>query len=186
LCRGCSGSRSSSSSTMFSLKDVVIFFIFPLLNFVLWFKMGHRSIILEASNNCMQHTELSAAAAAATASRLMSSSTKRRSSATSSKGRAASSREYLTFDPPEILDVDSKSFSAYSEESLVEMFFPGSTRTLLVNHHDVPCTSYVNPVTSLKQECLAVAISDSKSSSLDTRFNGAGKSRPVVIDGTSL
>lgn len=93
------------------------------------------------------------------------------------------SKKYLKFNPPQILDVDSKQFSSYSEEALVELFFPGKSRTLLVNHHDAECTSYINPSISQKQECLAVAVTDSESSSLDLRFNGAAKTPPLVLDG---
>ena len=154
---------------MFSIRDFIVYFALPILNFVIWFKMGQQSIIQEVGNHCPSPE---AAAALVPAAPPPPRTAPKRNN-----------KKYLKFEPPQILDVDSKEFSSYSEEALVELFFPGKSRTLLVNHHSEECTSYINPSTSQKQECLAVAVTDSESSSLDLRFNGAAKKPPLVLDG---
>lgn len=155
---------------MFSLRDFTVFFLLPVLNFVMWFKMGQKSIMMEASNGCIVDPPIDQKETTALQTTIVTQKT------------GGKKKNILSFDPPQILDVDSGAFSSYSEEALVEMFFPGKSRTLLLNHHSEPCTGYINPMVNVKQECLAVAVTDSKSSSLDLRFNGGAKTGPVIID----
>ena len=166
---------------MFSLRDIAVYLVFPVLNFIIWFKLGQKSVILEAQDSCLT------AKADTSVRSLIPASTDRFMTIQENKKppRKKPGNAFIEFEPPELTPVDSKEFSSYSEEALVEMFFPGTSKTLLVNHHDEPCTSYINPVTAIKQECLAVAITDSKSSSLDLRFNAMHKAGPVVINGIS-
>lgn len=160
---------------MFSIRDVVVFFVFPVLNFIIWFKLGQKSIILELSGKCPPSIDNGRVSDLSPQRKMVQEFIPHKNK--------KSQKHFLKFTPPEILDIDSKAFSAYSEEALVEMFFPGNSRTLLVNHHrGEACTGYINPMVAHKQECLAVAVTDSTSSSLDLRYNALAKKGPVVID----
>jgi hypothetical protein len=136
---------------MFPIRDILLFFLLPVLNFTFWF---HYSKDLPSTTDLCPTYE---------------QEEPQRDSAPNKVGDKK--KKFLKFKPPEILAVNAKEFNAYAEEALVEMFFPGNSKTLLVNHHKQNCSSYINPMVSIQQECLGVVIANTESSHNLLRFN---------------
>ena len=139
---------------MFPIRDILLFFLLPVLNFTFWFNYGKD--VFSPSDLCPTYEP---------------EELQRDPISISNKAASTKKKKFLKFKPPEILAVDAKDFNAYAEEALVEMFFPGTSKTLLVNHHQQNCTSYINPMVSIQQECLGVVIANAESSHNLLRFS---------------
>jgi hypothetical protein len=169
---------------MVSSREIVVYFLLPVTNFYVFFKLGQKSLYNEllattragtAPRKCNKHPSL----------QVLGSSFAPASGSNSLKGLGSSSSILPALDdPPSFKAVDSKEFSAYSEEHLVEMFFPPETYTLLLNHNpSSSCTSYINPMVSTNQECSAVVFANNEASSLTLRFNALSKEGPIIVQG---
>lgn len=171
---------------MVTVREIFVYFLLPVINFFVFFKLGQTSLYDELIANARRGTTNAIKCKPRLPKGLGTSfAPASAGSAVGFRSSSSSSSVALLDDPPTFEAVDSKKFSAYSEEHLVEMFFPTDTDTLLLNHNpSSPCTSYINPMVSINQECSAVVFANNEASSNTLRFNALSKEGPIVVQGS--
>jgi hypothetical protein len=171
---------------MVSSREIFVYFLLPVVNFYICFKLGQNSLFNELLATSGGRGGIALRKCKPPSLRVLGSSFAPVSSTNSLKAsRSSAAMAPPVDDPPSFKAVDSKMFSAYSEEHLVEMFFPPDSYTLLLNHNpSSACTSYINPMVSVNQECSAVVFADNEASSLTLRFNALSKEGLTVVQGT--